>query len=104
MTSYTTNRALAALTVVSVCLLGYVVMSVSGLGADPEYDLTVDNIPVNFSDNKTLYLDTQTNDRAFIIYNNYMQIRSQYLTFYDLNNSYAHEDVNLVIGGLLLYS
>lgn len=81
----------------SIVLLGYTLMSVSG-GADPEYDLTIDNIPVNFDDNKTLYLDTQTNDRGFLIYNDHMFIRSQCLTFYDFNETYEHEDVNLVIG------
>src|SRR4030042_6089844 len=81
----------------SVLLMGYTLMSVSG-GADPEYDLTIDNIPVNFDDDKTLYLDTQTNDRGFVIYPDYMVIRSPYVTFYDLNNSYAHDDINYVIG------
>ena len=64
----------------------------------PEYDLTIDDIPCNFIDNKTIRIDTQTNDRGFVIYNDYLQIRSQYLTFYELNNSYAHDDINYVIG------
>jgi len=81
----------------SVLLMGYTLMSVSG-GADPEYDLTIDNIPVEFNDGKTLYLDTQTNDRAFVIFSDYLQIRSHYLTFYDLNISDGHSDTNLVSG------
>lgn len=98
MERYYANRILVALTIGSLSLLGYVLTSVSGMNADPEYDLTIDNIPVNFDDDKTLYVDTQTNDRAFLIYNDYLQVRSQYLTFYELNNSYDHEDVNLIIG------
>jgi hypothetical protein len=97
MDSYVANRALAILVALSILGLGYTLMSVSG-GAAVDYDLTIDNIPVNFSAEKTMYLDTQTNDRAFIIYNDYLKIRSQYLTFYDLNTSYEHDDVNQVIG------
>lgn len=91
-------KLVSILLVVSASLLGYVLTSVSGMNADPDYDLTIDNIPVNFDDEKTLYLDTQTNDRGFVIYQDYLLIRSSYLTFYDLNDSYVHEDVNLVIG------
>lgn len=98
MERYVTNRILVALTIGSLCLMGYTV-TYALAGADPEYDLTIDNIPVIFSGNKTLYLDTQTNDRGFLIYNDHLKIRSQYLTFYELNNSYEHEDVNYVIGG-----
>lgn len=84
--------------ILSGCYLGYTLMSVSGLSADPEYDLTIDNIPVNFDDDKTLYVDTQTNDRAFVIYNNHLKIRSSYLTFWDYNESDSHEDICYVNG------
>lgn len=93
---YSTKLASIAL-LSSVLLLGYTLMSVSG-GADPEYDLTIDNIPVNFDGDTTLYVDTQTNDRGFVIYNNHLLIRSQYLTFWDFNETYEHEDVCYVTG------
>jgi hypothetical protein len=92
------STRLAALLMVAVLsCLGYTAMYAWAF-ADPEYDLTVDNIPVNFDGNKTLYLDTQTNDRGFVIYNDHLKIRSQYLTFWDFNESYDHEDVCLVNG------
>lgn len=90
-------KVLSIALVCSASLLGYAMMS-GGAGNAVDYDLAINNIPVEFDGNKTLYLDTQTNDRSFLIYNDYLQIRSQYLTYYDLNNSYEHEDVNLVIG------
>lgn len=83
--------------ILSMCFAGYAVTSSLGY-FDSSYDLTLDNIPVNFTAEKTLYVDTQTNDRGFVVCDTYLLIRSQYLTFYDLNNSYEHEDSNLVIG------
>lgn len=97
MERYVGDRILVALTIGSLCLMGYTV-TYALADADPEYDMTIDNIPINFDNDKTLYLDTQTNDRAFIIFDDYLQIRSSHLTFYDLNNSFPHEDINLIIG------
>ena len=64
----------------------------------PEYDLTIPDIPCVLGD-ETFRIDTQTNDRGFLISNDGVTIRSQYLTFYELNNSYEHDDINYVVGG-----
>ena len=92
------SKLVAIALVCSVCFMGYTLMSVGAFVA-PEYDLVIDDIPCNFTNNKTIRIDTQTNDRGFVIYSDYLHIRSQYLTFYELNNSYEHEDINYVIGG-----
>ena len=91
------SSKLAAIALVClVGLMGYVVTSKAAMSVD--YDLVIDDMPVNFTDNKTLRIDTQTNDRGFVIYDDYLHIRSPYLTFWDFNETYDHEDVNLVIG------
>ena len=96
MTAYVTNRILAICLVLSFSLTGFVVSS--AMTDPPTYDLTVDNIPVNFDDDKTMYVDTQTNDRAFLIYNDHLKIRSAYLTFWGFNETYEHEDICFVSG------
>ena len=95
--AYLEKRVLAFVLAVTLGLSGYAITSTLATDA-PEYDLTIDNMPVNLTDNKTLYIDTQTNDRAYVIHTDYIQIRSQYLTFWDFNETYPHEDVNYVIG------
>ena len=97
MDTYYTKRLLAIVLVGSLTLTGFALVSV--LAAEtPEYDLTLDNIPCNFDNNKTLNIDTQTNDRGFVIYNEYLLVRSHYLSFYDLNISDGHTDTNLISG------
>ena len=83
--------------VLSVCLLGYVSMSTQATTA-PTYDLRIDSIPCLFDANKTMVLDFTSNYRAIIVYPDELQIRSHYLSFYDLNISDGHQDVNVVSG------
>jgi len=97
MDTYYTRRLVAVGLICSVVLTGFSLLSVLA-SVTPEYDLTMDNMPCNFDDNKTLYIDTQTNDRGFVIYNGYLLVRSHYLSFYDLNISDGHTDTNLVSG------
>ena len=97
MDAYYTRRIAVLALVCAIGFTGYAFMSVGAFDS-PDYDLVIDNIPCNFDLNKTLYIDTQTNDRGFVIYNDHLDIRSQYLTFYELNDSYEHDDINLVIG------
>ena len=96
MRSYYGRRLLALLVAISACLAGYTL--VQAAFDAPEYDLTIDNMPVNFTLDRTMHIDTQTNDRTFVIYTDHMKIRSQYLTFWDFNETYEHEDVNLITG------
>ena len=91
------SRPAAAIIAAMICFAGYALMS-EVRGASLEYDLVIDEIPLNFTSGHTMTLDTSTNDRAFIIHDDYLQIRSQYLTFWDFNETYEHEDVNLVVG------
>ena len=91
------SKLVAIAIVCSMCFMGYSLMSVLATET-PEYDLTIDDIPCILGD-ETLRIDTQTNDRGFLIDNDGVTIRSQYLTFYELNNSYEHDDINYVVGG-----
>ena len=90
-------KPMAAFIIAVLSLLGYTITDVYG-GASFDYDLVVDDMPVNFNDDVTMRIDTQTNDRGFVIYNDYLLIRSPYLTYWDFNETYEHEDVNLVNG------
>ena len=90
------TKVVAIALVCSICFMGYALTSSMALDT-PDYDLTIDDMPVSLGD-ETLRIDTQTNDRAFIIHSDYIQIRSQYLTFYDLNISDGHADTNIVSG------
>lgn len=92
------NRILVALIVGSLCFMGYTVTSVAWAGYADDYDLTIGNIPVQFDGNKTLYLDTQTNDVGFVIYNAYLQVRSSHPHYYSLNITDGHANSNLVTG------
>jgi len=97
MDTYYTRRLVAIALILSFGVTGPSFVTVLA-SETPEHDLTIDNIPCNFNDNKTLYIDTQTNDRGFVIYNDYLLVRSHYLSFYDLNISDGHSDTNLVSG------
>lgn len=94
------GKLAAVALICSLTFSGYALTNARGFSmmATPDYDLTIDNLPVNFTDEKTLYLDTQTNNRGFVIYQDHLRIRSQYLTYWDFNESYEHEDVCYVIG------
>ena len=89
------SKLVAIVVVCAMCFMGYSLMSVLATDASG-YDLTLDDVPCALGDD-TLRLDTQTNDRAFLIFEDNVKIRSQYLTFYELNNSYEHDDINYVI-------
>ena len=78
----------------SLCMVGYTLTAYGGM--DP--DLVVDNTRCDFSDGKSLYIDTQTTSRSFVLSNTFLQIRSHYLSFYDLNISDGHADTNVVSG------
>ena len=95
--AYIVKRAVSIVLVTIIGIAGYAFTSAIAADA-PQYDLTIDNMPVNFTAETTMRLDTQTNDRAFVIYEDHLRIRSQYLTFWDFNETYDHEDVNLVTG------
>jgi len=86
--------------VVSVLLLSLSAFALmNGIASlPPDYDLVVDNLPCDFNDGKTLFVDTQTNHRDFVVYSDHLLIRSHYLSFYDLNISDGHRDTNLVSG------
>ena len=97
MDAFYTRRIAVLALVCAIGFTGYAFMSVGAFDS-PDYDLVIDNIPCNFDLDKTLYIDTQTNDRGFVIYNDYLLVRSHYLSFYDLNISDGHSDTNLVSG------
>lgn len=80
-----------------LCLSGYFQMMAKGI-ASVDHDLVVSDMPVGFDNGKTMRIDTQTNYRSFVIYNDCLRIRSQYLTYWDFNETYEHEDVCYVIG------
>ena len=84
--------------VLSLCIIGNSAMMTWATLDAPSYDVLFDDAPVEFADDKTLRLDVASNDRAYLVYDDHLQIRSSYITYYDLNNSYEHEDVNYVIG------
>ena len=98
MQPYYMRRLFSIALVGSLALAGYGFMSILAT-EDITYGLTMDNVPVNFDDDLTLYIDTQTNYRRYMIFNDNLVIQSQYLTFYELNNSYEHDDINYVVGG-----
>lgn len=94
------NRSFAGgvvtvMAVLTTVAAGYALMTAWAM-TTTDYDLHIDNIPVAFTDDKTLYLDTQTSGRAFIIYDDHLKIRSEHLTFYDFNESDGHENINYV--------
>ena len=97
MDAFYTRRIAVLALVCAIGLTGHTLMTTLAY-ASVSYDLTVDNIPCNFNDGKTLYIDTQTNDIGYVIYATSFQIRSTHPNTYELNISDGHRDTNLVSG------
>lgn len=81
----------------SIMIMGCLAIQLVHGAAAPSYDLTVDDVPISLGD-KTLRIDTETNYRAYVIHEDYVNIRSEYITYWDFNETYDHEDVCYVIG------
>ena len=79
------SKLAAVASVFLLCMGGY--LATANAATPLEYDLTIDAIPVEFEGDITMILESQTNERAIWIFADRLEVRSFWLTFYDMNTT-----------------